>query len=159
MTDIERLMLTRCYLYAGMSTDPRTRNGAIALPAYDDAEFSGGNHHATSSPDRGTRASKLRRMIHAEEDAIMTAALEGVSLKGGTLYAAWAACSTCARLIIQAGIVRVVAHDAPHQHARTDWAEDIAEADEMLAEAGVELVRMPGPLGVEVLFAGEVIAV
>ncbi len=48
------------------------------------------------------------RTMHAEMDAITSAARKGVSLKGSTLYCTTLPCHECARLIIGAGIARVV---------------------------------------------------
>jgi dCMP deaminase len=46
--------------------------------------------------------------IHAEQNAIIQAAYLGVSTKGATLYSTTNPCSTCAKMLINAGIVRVV---------------------------------------------------
>ncbi|PIO05380.1 hypothetical protein COT47_05085, partial [Candidatus Woesearchaeota archaeon CG08_land_8_20_14_0_20_43_7] len=46
---------------------------------------------------------------HAEENSIVQAAYNGVSTKGATMYTTFTPCSNCAKLIINAGIVRVVA--------------------------------------------------
>lgn len=48
------------------------------------------------------------RAIHAEANAISFAAKEGISTNGATLYCTHSPCSNCAKLIIQAGILRVV---------------------------------------------------
>jgi dCMP deaminase len=46
--------------------------------------------------------------IHAEQNAIIQAARLGISIEGATLYCTHQPCSICARLIINAGIVRIV---------------------------------------------------
>ena len=46
--------------------------------------------------------------IHAEVNAISFAAKEGISLKDTTLYCTHSPCYNCAKMIIQAGIIRVV---------------------------------------------------
>lgn len=46
--------------------------------------------------------------IHAEQNAIVQAAYQGISTKGATLYTTTTPCSSCAKLIINAGINRVV---------------------------------------------------
>ncbi|MGB9707489.1 MAG: deoxycytidylate deaminase [Microgenomates group bacterium] len=46
--------------------------------------------------------------LHAEQNAIIQAAYLGVSTKGATLYSTTNPCSTCAKMLINAGIVRVV---------------------------------------------------
>lgn len=46
--------------------------------------------------------------LHAEQNAIIQAAYLGISTKGATLYSTTNPCSTCAKMLINAGIVRVV---------------------------------------------------
>lgn len=48
------------------------------------------------------------RTLHAEQNAIMQAALYGVSLDGGTIFITHQPCHTCAKMIINAGLERVV---------------------------------------------------
>jgi dCMP deaminase len=48
------------------------------------------------------------RTLHAEQNAIIQAALHGVSVQGGTIYVTHQPCLTCAKMIINAGIRRVV---------------------------------------------------
>ncbi len=55
----------------------------------------------------GTHA-ELCFAIHAEQNAIIQAAKLGVSIDGGTLYCTHQPCSMCTRIIINAGIERVV---------------------------------------------------
>jgi len=57
------------------------------------------------------------RTIHAEQNAIAWAAREGIALKGGTLYCTLFPCQSCAKLILQAGIVAVVAEYDYHSSA------------------------------------------
>lgn len=46
---------------------------------------------------------------HAEENAIVQAAYHGVSVRGGTLYTTLQPCLICAKMIVNAGLTRVVA--------------------------------------------------
>lgn len=46
--------------------------------------------------------------VHAEQNAIAQAAYHGTSTKGATLYCSVKPCSSCAKLIINAGIVAVI---------------------------------------------------
>lgn len=46
--------------------------------------------------------------IHAEANALAQAALHGVSTNGATLYTTCSVCLACAKLVLAAGIVRVV---------------------------------------------------
>ena len=51
---------------------------------------------------------ELCRGVHAEQNAIIQAAKFGSSVEGGTLYSTHCPCITCAKMIINAGIKRVV---------------------------------------------------
>ena len=69
--------------------------------------------------------------VHAEQNAIVSAARLGVSLEGATLYCTHQPCVICAKLIVNAGIKRVVYKDGyPDQFAV-----------EVLSEANVQLER------------------
>lgn len=70
------------------------------------------------------------RTVHAEQNAITQAARLGIALEGGTLYCRMTPCRTCAMLIINCGIERVVCEYK--YHAGT-------ESEAMFQEAGVEL--------------------
>jgi dCMP deaminase len=74
---------------------------------------------------------ELCRGLHAEQNAIIQAALHGVSVKGATLYCTNHPCIICAKMIINAGIVRIVVGG--------EYRDRLAE--EMLAEAGIEVNR------------------
>lgn len=74
---------------------------------------------------------ELCRGLHAEQNAIIQAALHGVSVKGSTLYCTNQPCIICAKMIINAGITMAVVKDG--------YADKLAE--EMLAEAGVTVVQ------------------
>jgi dCMP deaminase len=70
------------------------------------------------------------RTVHAEQNAICQAAKRGVPIAGATLYCRMTPCRTCAMMIINCGIVRVVAERRYH---------DGAESEEMFRAAGVIL--------------------
>ena len=48
------------------------------------------------------------RTVHAEANAVIQAALHGVSTKGATVYLTHFPCYTCAKMLINAGVIRVV---------------------------------------------------
>jgi len=72
---------------------------------------------------------ELCRGLHAEQNAIIQAALHGVSAKGSTLYCTNHPCSICAKMLINAGVVRVVVSN--------DYHDPLAK--EMLTEAEIEV--------------------
>lgn len=51
---------------------------------------------------------ELCRGLHAEQNAILQAAAFGVVLKGSELYCTHQPCITCAKMLINAGITRVI---------------------------------------------------
>lgn len=51
------------------------------------------------------------RTIHAEANAVAFAARLGIATRGSTLYCTASPCIECAKLIINAGILRVVYHE------------------------------------------------
>ncbi|HZO93907.1 MAG TPA: cytidine/deoxycytidylate deaminase family protein [Candidatus Baltobacteraceae bacterium] len=69
------------------------------------------------------------RATHAEANAIVQGALHGVGLEGATAYCTHQPCVGCSKLLISAGVVRIVYADA--------YPDPIAQ--ELLAEAGVRL--------------------
>jgi dCMP deaminase len=73
------------------------------------------------------------RAVHAEQNAIVQAALNGVSTRGATLYVTCQPCNHCAKIIVNAGIVKVV-FDGP-------YPDDFAM--EVFREAGLEVLRLP----------------
>ena len=70
-------------------------------------------------------------VLHAEANAISKVAQSGNSSKGATLYVTASPCLECAKLIIQAGIQRVVYRD---QYRLTDGVD-------LLKRAGIEVVQ------------------
>ncbi len=57
--------------------------------------------------------------IHAEQNAIIQAAKMGVSIEGATLYCTHQPCAICAKMIVNAGLARVVYLNAyPDDFAR-----------------------------------------
>lgn len=59
------------------------------------------------------------RTAHAEQNAIVSAARFGVALDGATLYCHMTPCYTCAKMIINAGIKRVVVYVDYHAGERS----------------------------------------
>ena len=75
---------------------------------------------------------ELCRAIHAEQNAIVQAAYSGTSVNGGVLYVTHQPCVMCAKMIINAGISKIV--------FRGDYPDELAM--ELLEEAGIEVVRI-----------------
>lgn len=72
------------------------------------------------------------RTLHAEQNAIIQAALHGVSTAGGTIYVTHQPCFLCAKMIINAGIKEIVyGQEYPDDRSR-----------QFLDEAGVNLTQV-----------------
>lgn len=69
------------------------------------------------------------RTTHAEQNAIVQAARMGISIEGATLYCKMTPCYTCAKLIINAGIERVVCRKDYHASADTKKIFDQASVE------------------------------
>lgn len=78
----------------------------------------------------GTRH-ELCRGLHAEQNLIIQAAYHGIPINGATLYCTNKPCVICSKMIINAGIEKII------------YAEgyDDRLSEEMFEEAGIELVR------------------
>jgi dCMP deaminase len=59
--------------------------------------------------EEGVESMHCIRTIHAEQNALIQASRVGIALEGSTLYCTMTPCYVCAKLIINAGIKRVVA--------------------------------------------------
>ncbi|MFA6924365.1 MAG: cytidine/deoxycytidylate deaminase family protein [Bacteroidales bacterium] len=70
------------------------------------------------------------RTVHAEQNAICQAAKLGIALQGATLYCRMTPCRTCAMMIINCGVKRVVCEKKYH-------AGD--ESEQILKKAKVKL--------------------
>ena len=80
--------------------------------------------------DDGRTTTHCVRTVHAEQNAICQAAKRGISIAGATLYCRMTPCRTCAMLIINCGIVRVVCQRRYH---------DGADSEAMFRDAGISL--------------------
>lgn len=54
------------------------------------------------------RANHCIRALHAEQNALLQAAKVGVSCDGSTIYVTAQPCNNCAKMIINAGIIKVI---------------------------------------------------
>ena len=72
-------------------------------------------------------------VLHAEANAITKVAKSANSSEGATLYITAMPCIECSKLIIQAGIIRVVYCDSYHSE----------EGLELLRRVGIETVQIP----------------
>lgn len=70
---------------------------------------------------------ELCRGLHAEQNAIIQASLHGAKIKGATIYTTTQPCVVCTKMIINAGIKRVV--------YKGDYPDNLSA--QMLEESGI----------------------
>jgi dCMP deaminase len=75
---------------------------------------------------------ELCRGLHAEQNAIIQAAYHGTSIKDSVLYCTNLPCSICSKMIINAGIKKIIYKDG--------YMDKLAE--EMITESGIEIERL-----------------
>jgi dCMP deaminase len=95
-----------------------------------------GMRHCDHTGGADMRDGHCARSTHAEQNALVQAARHGISIAGGTIYCTDNPCLTCAKLLINAGITRVVYEAA--------YPDELAAS--MLREADVTLDQIaPAP--------------
>jgi len=135
-----------CKAVAKRATCDRGRNGCVivkdkrilttgyvgspaGLPHCDDV----GHMMRKVFDEEGNITQHCVRTLHAEQNAIIQAAKFGISIDGATLYTLMTPCYTCAKMIVNAGIKRVVAER--RYHADKDSLE-------LFKQAGIEVKIM-----------------
>lgn len=77
------------------------------------------------------RAGHCIRSLHAEQNALLQAAKIGVSTQGSTMYVTCQPCNNCAKMIINAGIERVIYEG--------DYPDEFSK--ELFRDAKIEVLR------------------
>ncbi|KGF09085.1 cytidine deaminase [Clostridiales bacterium S5-A14a] len=75
---------------------------------------------------------ELCRALHAEQNAIIQAATLGQSIEGANIYITHQPCSICSKMIINAGISRIVVNEGYPDELATN----------LLEEAGIKVVKL-----------------
>jgi len=75
---------------------------------------------------------ELCRALHAEQNAIIQAAVQGNSIEGASIYVTNQPCVICAKMIINAGIRKIYIKDS--------YPDKMAE--EIINEAGIEVIML-----------------
>jgi dCMP deaminase len=125
---------------ASWSKDPSTQTGAVIVDNKRRVVSVGYNGMARGVHDTDERLNnrdiKYKIIVHCERNAIIFANRD---LEGCTLYTwPFMSCSTCASMVIQAGIKRCVAPKSDNPR----WQEEFNLAREIFNEAGVKVVEL-----------------
>jgi len=89
----------------------------------------GGGEH--DWPTGCLRAGHCIRALHAEQNALLQAAMMGIACEGSTIYVTCQPCNNCAKMLINAGIVKVIYEG--------DYPDDFSK--ELFHESGMEVMR------------------
>ena len=153
--DIWKNLLRLAYEEATKSLDPSTQNGALVVTRTGETtrilgagcnRFPRGVNDTT---DRwNDRALKYKLVHHAERSALGNAMrTQNIPhLDGHTLVCPWAACTECAKQIIEDGITALIIHKQAHDRTppASVWMDDIVVAHMALREAGVNIIVFDG---------------
>ena len=120
------------------SIDPSTKVGCVLVKnkRVISTGYNGFPKNISDNFDRlMDREQKYEITVHAEVNAVTTAALHGVSTEGSTAYITLMPCSRCASVLINAGVTAVCVLANPVIPDR--WLKNFILASKLLAEAGV----------------------
>lgn len=129
-----------------LSKDRNTKVGAVAI-GVDGSVLSVGYNGFPKGvldlPERyADRPTKLALIAHAEQNLVAQAACNGVALRGATVVlSGMYPCSSCAKSLIQAGIVRVI---TPKPRLDSSWTDDAEWSKILFHESQVEIIYVEG---------------
>ena len=122
------------------SKDPSTKVAALVLDNNQNIRSTGFNglpRGFEETTERWSKPTKYDYVVHAEANAICSAARNGATLAGCTLFSTLFPCNECAKLIIQAGIAKIVTRK-PEENS--SWLSSFEKSREMFDECSVEIV-------------------
>lgn len=129
---------------AGWSKDPSRGVGALIVTSTHQIVATGFNglpRGFEDTDDRLQRPNKYDFVVHAELNALIQCARNGVTPIGCTLYSSFSPCVNCAIAIVQAGIERVVTYEVEDSDDR--WRDSIEKSVEVFRESGVRYISLP----------------
>lgn len=138
MTWDERFLDLAAFV-AQWSKDPRSKVGAVVADPTTNRVlgigYNGFPRGVVDSLERlNDRAIKHKLIVHAETNALLNAA----RTKETTLYITVPPCGECAKVIVQAGVTRVVCAAVAETHW-AHWKESMETSVLILREGGVHL--------------------
>ncbi len=133
------------------SKDPSTKIGAVLVDDYG-IITTGYNGFPRKVKDYKVRYAdrdiKYQYVVHAEHNAILTAARRGAKTDGSTLFVPCEPCNECVKAIIQAGVVKIVVHKQWKKLTHSKWPKVSKVARNMLREAKIPIEYLDKVLGV-----------
>ncbi len=130
---------------AAWSKDPSRGVGCVIVSPISrqivSTGFNGLPRGIEDRPERLERPTKYDLVCHAEVNAIVQCARNGVSPIGSSLYSTFFPCIQCALTIIQSGVVQIVTYTVTPEDAR--WIDSIEKSRSVFSEAGVGMLELP----------------
>ena len=142
------------HLVKTRATCPRRQVGAVIVrdrrilaTGYNGAP-AGLPHCPTGGPDHDwpdgcMRAGHCIRALHAEQNALLQAARIGVACEGGTIYVTCQPCSACAKMVINAGVQRVIYEGDYPDPFSLELFRDAHMEVYLYTESGLSAVELP----------------
>jgi len=130
---------------ATWSKDPSRGVGAVIVSPMRQVLATGYNglpRGFEDNDERLQRPVKYDLIVHAEMNAIIQCARNGVSPVGATMYSSFSPCIHCSLTIVQAGITKVVTKqiDSGDEH----WNDSIEKSLLLFEEVGIEYITLDG---------------
>ena len=129
------------FLVSGWSKDPSGQVGCVIVKGKKRISegFNGFAQKVHDTDERlNNRGIKYKLTIHAELNAILTAKQD---LEGCTLVCTHPPCSTCASVIIQSDISRVI-YTKPSDDFLSRWGEDFELSKTIFREAEMDVIEV-----------------
>jgi len=139
MSKLEKFYALSCYHAELFSKDPNTKVAAMVIDKnYNilSVGYNGLPRGFEETQERWSKPTKYQYVVHAEANAICTAARNGAKLDGGSIVSTLFPCDQCARLIIQSGLRKVV---TVRPEENSSWLQSFEYSKEMFDECGVEI--------------------
>jgi dCMP deaminase len=142
--------MKQAYLAAEKSKDPSTKIGAVLVRDNHiiSTGYNGFPIGVVDSKERyADREVKYDLVVHAEDNAVLSAARFGIPTLGATLYTQGVPCCECAKSVIQGGIWIIVVHKQwTMGHSR--WKDSCAISKRMFKEAKIPVIQLDAKLSI-----------
>lgn len=137
--------MTMVYLVASRSKDEGAHVGAVVVDSKNRLISTGYNGFPRgiddNVPERQEKPIKYDYFEHAERNAVYNAKS---SLENCKMYTNGIPCAPCARAVIQAGIIEVIADKEWDKNPPLKWKESKKASLEMFEEAGIKVRHFDG---------------
>jgi dCMP deaminase len=142
--------MSQAYLAADRSKDPSTHVGAVIVNNRNHVVATGYNGFPAGLDDdellKQGREVKLALTVHAEANAICSAASSNVSILGCKMYVFFTPCIRCAVLVAQAGIKEVIVDRKWQEIIPEDWQKSTERSIELFQDLGIKFRAWDGEL-------------